>query len=142
MADSAPMTPEPDQDAVQLRRNAMEYWRSDGIPDIVSGVAWIIFPGAFCLLPFVPEQPTGNWGWLIGSLAVGSIPLGIVFGAWFSNSREEIIERIKTRLTYPRTGYVAPPSYWEGIPRKKSAATLWLNQHPAIRFACRLIFLF
>lgn len=142
MADRDFITPEPDRDAAQLRRDAMEYWKSDGIPDLVSGVAFTILGAVGCICPFIPGQPTGNWGWLVGSLAVGSIPLGIVFLVWFSNSREEIIERLKTRLTYPRTGYVAPPSYWEEIPRRKSAVSRWLDEHPAVRFACGLIVFF
>lgn len=143
MADRDFITPEPDRDAAQLRHDAMEYWKSDGIPDLVSGVAFTIFFGSIiCTWRFIHGQPTGDWGWLVGSLGLASLPLGFVFLVWFSNSREEIIERIKARLTYPRTGYVAPPSHWEQIPREKSAVALWFDRHPTVRFARGLIFFF
>ncbi len=37
---------------------------------------------------------------------------------WLSGNWEDLIERFKVRLTYPRTGYVAPPSYWQNEPAK------------------------
>lgn len=134
--------PESDQNAAQLRRDAMDYWESDGIPDIVTGATLTVLAGSAFLLRLVPGQPTGNWGWLIGSLAVGWVPAAIVYLVWFYNSHEEFIERFKTRFTYPRTGYVAPPSYWTAIPQQSGTLARSLARPRVLQPIYRARFLF
>jgi hypothetical protein len=99
----------------QADRRAKEYWLSDGIPALVFGAAYIVLfleiCACFALLYLIPHVGS-NWLWFFNSAFVAS-PVAIFLSvAWFGLWQEDIIEFIKSRTTYPRTGYVAPPSYW------------------------------
>ena len=99
----------------QADHRAKEYWLSDGIPALVFGAAYIVLFLEICaclaLLYLIPHVGS-NWLWFFNSAFVAS-PVAIFLSvAWFGLWQEDIIEFIKSRTTYPRTGYVAPPSYW------------------------------
>ena len=104
--------PEIEPPVEKISRNASDYWEEDGIPALMAGAAYIVIVGsglgAWALM--VHSWPA--WSWLTGSLALLWMPGAFIFLVWFWQHREEASEWMKARITYPRTGYVAPPSYW------------------------------
>lgn len=88
---------------------AAQYWFIDGLPDVVFGsalMAWglvglvgtIFFPGP----------------WMKALLSVA----GLCFLVLFWKDRK-ILDAIKSRVTYPRTGYVKPPGDPTTIPENR-----------------------
>jgi hypothetical protein len=105
----------PESAIEQADHRAKDYWLSDGIPALVFGAAYIVLflevCAIFVLLYLLPHVGS-NWLWLFNSAFVAS-PVAVILSlVWFGLWHEDIIEFIKSRITYPRTGYVAPPSYW------------------------------
>jgi hypothetical protein len=132
---------EPESAIEQADHRAKEYWFSDGIPALVFGAAYIVLLLEVCaifgLLYLLPHVRS-NWLWLFNSAFVAS-PVAVFLSlVWFGLWHEDIIEFIKSRITYPRTGYVAPPSYWteKEEEREKPPATLpgavlrWIDRLP------------
>lgn len=76
------------QSEAQVRR----YWTEDGIPDLYLGVGFVIYAALLWW-----EAHTNN-AWIKGTSATFLI-LFVALG-------RILIEKIKERLTYPRTGYV------------------------------------
>lgn len=98
----------------KISRNASDYWEEDGIPALMAGAAYILTFGSglgawTLMVHFWPA-----WSWLTGSLVLLWMPGAFIFLVWFWQHREEASEWMKARITYPRTGYIAPPSYWSG----------------------------
>ncbi|MGA2263671.1 MAG: hypothetical protein ABSH28_19820 [Acidobacteriota bacterium] len=82
-------------------RRAAAYWFSDGLPDMIAGVAFLAVGGARWWEE-VDYPPWPLSGLVTGAaLAVGALVL------W---KYRAILEFLKERLTYPRTGYVRAPS--------------------------------
>lgn len=85
-------------------QRARAYWWSDGIPDVVTGVAYFLY-GFLCIVRAPLAVAQGNisrlllWGgfWMLLQVA------------WTSTA---IIGKAKEAVTYPRTGYTNPPSSW------------------------------
>jgi len=48
------------------------------------------------------------------------LPASVFAFAWFVYRSEDFLESIKQRLTYPRTGYAAPPSQWKRSERDEA----------------------
>ena len=132
---------EPEPTIEQADHRAKEYWLSDGIPALVFGAAYIVLflevCAIFALLYLLPHVGS-NWLWLFNSAFVAS-PVAVFLSlVWFGLWHEDIIEFIKSRITYPRTGYVAPPSYWtekeeekEDPPSTLPGAVLrWIDRLP------------
>src|ERR1041384_8810141 len=75
------------------------------------------------------------WSWLTGSLALLWMPAAFISAVWFWQHREETSGWLKARITYPRTGYVAPPSYHSEEPGTSDPVIErildWLERHPA-----------
>src|SRR5579872_3837335 len=105
-------------DIPEARRHALQYWNIDGVPIIFHAVSYLLLCGLFTILI-----------WLLAT--VGDPELGIVFFflglpasvfafAWFAYRSEDFIEIIKQRVTYPRTGYAAPPSQWKKSERDEA----------------------
>jgi len=111
--------------------NALWYWRGDGIPALVAGLAYSLLVGSAVTLVIAALYSSPDWQWLTGSLFVLWLPGAVIFSNWLVNNYEETIERLKVRITYPRTGYVAPPSYWrqdeEKAPQRIDA---WMERYP------------
>lgn len=101
-------------------QHARDYWRADGIPLLVGSLLYLLVVSAtlliFALMDSSPPLPA----WVKES-AILLVGFGMVFGpfflilivSWLATNWEDIVEWFKVRLTYPRTGYVAPPSYWK-----------------------------
>jgi hypothetical protein len=132
---------QPESAIEQADHRAKDYWFSDGIPALVFGAAYIVLLLEVCaifgflyLLPHV----SSNWLWLFNSAFVASPVVVFLSLVWFGLWHEDIIEFIKSRITYPRTGYVAPPSYWtekeeerENPPATLPGAVLhWIDRLP------------
>lgn len=124
--------------------NALAYWRDDGIPALIVGVGYTIVVASMLTLFSIglKSSPDSNWNWLTGSLMVLWLPGAFVFSVWLANNYEDIVEWIKVRITYPRTGYVAPPSYWNhdaGKPTLASGAIYWSKLYPVRHEAFQIL---
>jgi len=131
---------EPEPAIEQADHRAKDYWLSDGIPALVFGAAYIVLLLEVCtifVLLLLHPHVGSNWLWLFNSAFVAS-PVAVIWSfVWFGLWHEDIIEFIKSRITYPRTGYVAPPSYWKkGDEEEDGASTLpgavlrWIDRLP------------
>jgi hypothetical protein len=80
-------------------RRAASYWFVDGLPDILAGTTLLVF-GVLGLW----------WGIHLSTSATQPdfflIAGGLLLLYW---KEREILDFLKSRLTYPRTGYVQPP---------------------------------
>jgi hypothetical protein len=98
-------------DILQTRQHALEYWNIDGLPTIFRAGAYLLLCGLFaalvCVLVSIHDT---ELGWVVIFLGV---PAACFFAVWFSYRSEDFIERLKERVTYPWTGYAAPPSQWK-----------------------------
>jgi hypothetical protein len=127
-------TPETDPPLERVSLAASDYWVEDGIPALVAGAAYILIAGSglgswMLMVHFWPA-----WSWLTGSLALLWMPGAFISVVWFWQHREQVSEWLKARVTYPRTGYVAPPSYWSNEAEALDPALKWildwLERHP------------
>jgi hypothetical protein len=84
---------------LDAQKRARQYWHSDGFASLLLGVALFVF-GLGNLFDHL--QHRHSWTFLL-SLLTGSI------GALIIYRDREIVEWLKIRVTYPRTGYVQPP---------------------------------
>lgn len=87
---------ETSSEILEVKRRARDYWDIDGLPALLTGATTVLM-GVL---------------WLCGN------PYASFFVLWFSlplySTNRKILEWLKGRITYPRTGYVAPPK--EGDP--------------------------
>jgi hypothetical protein len=114
----------------QLSLEAWDYWKDDGIPTLISGIAFIVAAAPMSALCFVfPLFSWKAWGWIIGFLIVWMLAATTFLLWFFSLMHEDFAERIKMRFTYPRTGYVAPPSCWPGSPLERTDFGRWVKRH-------------
>jgi hypothetical protein len=82
----------------EAKRRARDYWDIDGLPALLAGAATVLL--GVMLLPTDRQPP--RW--------VAALMLGL-WASWFLffSIRKKILVWLKSRITYPRTGYVAPP---------------------------------
>jgi hypothetical protein len=108
-----------------MAERARAYWNVDGLPEILLSLLFLLFGGCFVNDAFFGVL-------FLGALIPGGLRL------------PQVLERLKARWTYPRTGYVpAPLSYeeWGEIRRKplsinpdvspsvRARRALWLPQY-------------
>jgi len=102
-------------------RRAAAYWFSDGLPEIAFGGAYLIF-GVLGMTWRVHEP----YHWL-RLIVEAALPALVILFMWSPN----ILDPLKARVTYPRTGYVRPPA----LPRRSGRdenvsgfpwSTVWL----------------
>jgi hypothetical protein len=79
-----------------MERRAQRYWAIDGLPEVMMGLLWIVWGGAFLVGQTLPRGPAWNvyWTFTPATLAVSGVAT-----VW-------AIKRLKARITFPRTGYV------------------------------------
>ena len=80
-----------------LEDRPRRYWNVDGIPELIMGLVWILWGAALIVGEALPKGPGATIYWLV----VPAIP---VLSGFVANG---VTRRLKERLTYPRTGYVA-----------------------------------
>ena len=80
-------------------RRAASYWFVDGLPEIVFGIMLLIFGAAGLLWGRYAPNP-----WVRGYFLL--VAVGFLVLQWKSR---DLLNFLKSRLTYPRTGYVQPP---------------------------------
>jgi hypothetical protein len=77
-------------------RRSERYWNVDGLPELIMGLLWIVWGGAWLFGESLAAGPVRNFYWaLTPALLAGS---GFA-AVW-------VTKRLKARLTFPRTGYV------------------------------------
>jgi len=86
------------QEIEELMQRTRAHWFADGLSEIALGV----FFSLLALLFFWEARtPPGSWLWLVfglgGTLLIGGIP-------W---AARRLVERVKARYVWPRTGYVS-----------------------------------
>jgi hypothetical protein len=105
----------------EVARHARDYWRADGIPLLIGAGIYLLVAGVISFLVVLSERNISlpdNWFFEIVKVGIVFAMISWVFWAiplmiWLMVNWEDVVEWFKVRLTYPRTGYVAPPSYWE-----------------------------
>jgi hypothetical protein len=103
-------------------RRAASYWHIDGLPEIVSGVAFALLGGLGLCSHWVRSLPWFERG---ATLAVMLLLLTVLF-AW----DRRIAQYIKARVTYPRTGYVPAPAPSNEARRREVVIGLGLRRQP------------
>lgn len=80
-----------------VEKRVVRYWYSDGIGELIGGLMFILLGFYFAVQEFMGQN----------SMASGILQAGLVLlmigGAYLSR---RLVIALKTRLTYPRTGYV------------------------------------
>ena len=90
------MSPSPSS-LLDADQRARRYWYADGIPTLVVGLGLLMF--GLSMLSVERETPL--------HIVLSFAALGL-YGTLLLR-RTETMDWLKTRLTYPRTGYVSPP---------------------------------
>lgn len=73
------------------------YWYTDGLGEIIGGCMFIVVGGYFALQDFLGSDS------IVSGVLQASLALLLIGGALLSR---RLVNALKTRLTYPRTGYV------------------------------------
>lgn len=107
---------ETDSANLELKRHALEYWNADGVPTIFKAAAYLLYGGLFAaLICAVAVIRDAELAWVVFFLGLPATAFVLV---WFIYRSEDFIESLKEWLTYPRTGYAAPPSQWKRSERE------------------------
>ena len=80
-----------------VEQRVRRYWYTDGIGELIGGGMFILLGLYFALQEFVGQNS------LLGGILQVSLILLMIGGTFVSR---KLINALKTRLTYPRTGYV------------------------------------
>jgi hypothetical protein len=104
-------------------RRAAAYWFIDGLPELVAGIGLVALGGG--MVWFHQFHPR-SWPVRVALLAVGLVSLLIVFSC-----HRAITLFLKSRVTFPRTGYVRPPSDWDEVSGRETVISLGLGEQRA-----------
>ncbi len=88
---------------LDAERRAWSYWFVDGLPNLLTGVLCLLLAGCFVLLSYHSHARSP----VVITLAALAIVIYIVV---FVRLRQTL-EWLKSRITYPRTGYTTPPYF-------------------------------
>jgi hypothetical protein len=106
-------------------RRAARYWFVDGLPELLFGLALIVMAGvAFLLFMETPGPWNGPWR------ALGILAIYAVFVLYLFSERG-VLDFLKARFTYPRTGYVQPPDEKEWRAETMTTLSLLRPDPPA-----------
>ena len=86
------------------QQRSWNYWFDDGLPMLVGG-ATILFVSLFLIFSR-RKSPLS----ITAAIVAGLLYIAFLFGS------RKIIEWLKTRITYPRTGYARAPYFTESNP--------------------------
>lgn len=87
---------------VEVEQRVKRYWYTDGIGELVGGAMLLLLGIYFALQQFLEKFLTGNS--IINLVLQNGLFLLVFLGGW--SIARQLINSLKTRLTYPRTGYV------------------------------------
>jgi hypothetical protein len=79
-----------------LARRPARYWNVDGLPELMMGLLWIAWGGAWLIGQRIPHDSWLNVYWLVVSPALAASGFAVMWAT----------RRLKERLTFPRAGYV------------------------------------
>jgi hypothetical protein len=80
-----------------MERRVNRYWYTDGLGELIGGSMFIVLGLYFALQDFLGANS------MLSGILQASLALLLIGGAFLSR---RLINSMKTRLTYPRTGYV------------------------------------
>jgi len=80
----------------EIARRPQRYWDVDGLPELMMGLLWMLWGGAWLLGDSLPRGWGSNAYW---TAAPALLVVGGFAAVWAT-------KRLKERLTFPRTGYV------------------------------------
>jgi hypothetical protein len=83
-------------DLADLSRRPARYWHVDGLPELMLGLLWMIWGAAW----LIGERLPHDWRWTAYWLVV---PPALTLSGFAVN---RLTRWLKTRVTFPRTGYV------------------------------------
>ena len=86
-----------DIDLTEIERRPQRYWNADGIPEFLMGLLWMVWGGAWLLGEHIPRGGLYTTFWLVAPAALALSGVAVVWAT----------RRLKARITFPRTGYVA-----------------------------------
>jgi len=92
------MEPPVDVDAVTVR--ASQYWMEDGLVEILLGLMISVQSGVYLVAGALPRSPLMDFISTFGAQALCLTVTLSIFGGF---------KKLKARITFPRTGYVALP---------------------------------
>jgi hypothetical protein len=81
---------------LQAKRRARDYGGADGLPTIFDGLCWLLFASFFIYV-------VRTHHWMLALCTLLPLFLMLIFCG------DAVVEKLRTRITYPRTGYVRPP---------------------------------
>lgn len=81
-----------------LQQHTQQYWNIDGLAEIAIGVFFMLLSLNFFGILLLPNGPARIF------LGIAGFPLLVILAIW---AGKRGVELLKTRLTYPRTGYLA-----------------------------------
>lgn len=91
-----------------LDHRPQRYWNIDGIPELVMGLVWMLWGAALIVGDALPRGAAAGLYWIV-------VPAILVLSGFAANW---VVRRLKQRVTYPRTGYIA---YRDPGPRARLA---------------------
>ena len=98
-------------------RRTQRYWYIDGLAEITVGLFFVVLSGYFLVQAWIKSIPVNRVLANLGLLAA------VLLVVWFFSYA---LQAVKTRLTYPRTGYVAYPRMQKGLRWQRYGITAWL----------------
>jgi hypothetical protein len=104
--------------AVSYGRRAAAYWFVDGLPEVLFGLALVVMAGLGSLCGMYAPKPWSRFDWII-------VYAGFLL---YYFTERGILDFLKSRFTYPRTGYVQQPQ--ESDWRVETITTLHLRPDP------------
>ncbi len=113
------MPPANSSPVLDAERRAWSYWFVDGLPNLVAGLISLLLAVAFVLLS---HQRHNKSLVLFASAAILTLVYILVFARF-----RQTIEWLKARITYPRTGYAAPPTFTSTLSEPLPADVVMLN---------------
>jgi len=102
-------------------RRAASYWFVDGLPDILAGMTLLIFGALGLWWRIHARRPSSQFDFFF-------LAAGLLLLFWKGRA---ILDFLKARVTYPRTGYVQPPEELSETPAGRSDTLITLSLRPA-----------
>ena len=83
-------------DLSEIERRPTTYWNADGLPELMMGLLWLLWGGSWLFGQSLPHGAAWNVYWMF---TPALLALTGVASIWAT-------KKLKTLVTFPRTGYV------------------------------------